>query len=80
MRFWSQRLSFLIFMIFLFSGIHFSSGGRKLPSTTAMEEFRRLSFDGERMLLDVNAGEKYDRIYGVSAREVPEGPNPLHNK
>lgn len=84
MKPWSQRLSFLIVVIFFFAGLHFSSGGRKLPSKTAMEkfheQFRRLRPDGERMLSEVSAGEKYDQIYGVSVREVPGGPNPLHNK
>ncbi|XP_019093592.1 PREDICTED: CLAVATA3/ESR (CLE)-related protein 2-like [Camelina sativa] len=81
MKFCSQRLSFLIVMIFLFSGLISTSAGRKLPpSMTATEEFQRLSFDGERMLSDVSTAEKYDRIYGASARLVPDGPNPLHNK
>ncbi|XP_020889824.1 CLAVATA3/ESR (CLE)-related protein 14 [Arabidopsis lyrata subsp. lyrata] len=80
MKNWSQRLSLLIVMIFIFSGLHFSSASRKFPSMTTTEEFQRLSFDGKRMLSEVTAGEKYDRIYGASARLVPKGPNPLHNK
>ncbi|CAH2048124.1 unnamed protein product [Thlaspi arvense] len=84
MKIWSQRLSFIIVMILFFAGIHFSYGIRKLSSTTAtemfQEEFRQLRFDGERKLSEVSSNEKYDQIYGVSAREVPQGPNPLHNK
>lgn len=70
-------------MIFLFSGLHLSYGSRKLPSMTATEELQQLSFDGKRMLSEMSASERYEsyeRIYGVSAREVPDGPNPLHNR
>ncbi|AEE34075.1 CLAVATA3/ESR (CLE)-related protein 14 [Arabidopsis thaliana] len=80
MKVWSQRLSFLIVMIFILAGLHSSSAGRKLPSMTTTEEFQRLSFDGKRILSEVTADKKYDRIYGASARLVPKGPNPLHNK
>ncbi|XP_019085748.1 PREDICTED: CLAVATA3/ESR (CLE)-related protein 2-like [Camelina sativa] len=80
MKILSQRLSFLIVMIFLFSELTSYSASRKLPTMTATEEFQRSSFDGKRMLSKVSAAEKYDRIYGVSARLVPHGPNPLHNK
>ncbi|ESQ29049.1 hypothetical protein EUTSA_v10023782mg [Eutrema salsugineum] len=84
MKLWSQRLSFLMVMVLFLAGLDFSSAIRKLPSMTATEmfheEFRRLRFDGERMLSEVSAGEKYDQIYGVSVRKVPAGPNPLHNK
>ncbi|KAG2302742.1 hypothetical protein Bca4012_061070 [Brassica carinata] len=79
MKLWNTRLSFLIILIFIFAGFHFSSGGRKLPSTTAMEfeeQFRRLRFHSERML----PGEKNKQIYGVSLKKTPGGPNPLHNK
>ncbi|XP_006303043.2 CLAVATA3/ESR (CLE)-related protein 14 [Capsella rubella] len=82
MKMLSQRLSFLIVMIFILSGLGFSSAGRKFPSMTTIEEFQRLSFEDKRKLSEVSAAErkKYDRIYGASARLVPKGPNPLHNK
>ncbi|CAF1719954.1 hypothetical protein Bca4012_042056 [Brassica carinata] len=84
MKFWSSRLSFLIVVIFFFAGLRISSDARKLPSMTATEEFQKqfpqLRFDGERMLPERKTGKKNDQIYGVSVREVPDGPNPLHNK
>lgn len=84
MKLWNTRLSFIIIVIVIFAGLHFSSGGRKLPSTTAMEEFqerfRRFRFHSERMLPTVSTGEKYKQIYGVSLKKIPGGPNPLHNK
>ncbi|CAH8357606.1 unnamed protein product [Eruca vesicaria subsp. sativa] len=84
MKLWSSRLSFLVLVIIFFAGRHLSSDARKLPSMTVTEEFqeqfRQLRYDGERMLSEVRTGEKNDQIYGVSVREVPEGPNPLHNK
>ncbi|CAA7038999.1 unnamed protein product [Microthlaspi erraticum] len=84
MKLWSQRLSFLIIVIFLFAGLRLSAGGRRLPSTTTAEAFHeqlwRSRFDGGRSLPEVSSREKYNQIYGVSLRLVPEGPNPLHNK
>ncbi|KAJ0265727.1 CLAVATA3/ESR [Hirschfeldia incana] len=84
MKLWSTRLSLLIIVVFIFARLHFSSGGRKLPSTTAMEEFqerfRRLRFHSERMLPPVSTGKKYKQIYGDSLKKTPGGPNPLHNK
>ncbi|CAN7090733.1 unnamed protein product [Brassica rapa subsp. narinosa] len=84
MKLWNTRLSFIIIVIVIFPGLHFSSGGRKLPSTTAMKEFqerfRQLRFHSERMLRTVSPGEKYKQIYGVSLKKIPGGPNPLHNK
>lgn len=84
MKLWSSRLSFILVVIFFFAGLHISSDARKLPSMTAVEEFkeqfRQARFDGERILSEGNTGKKNDQIYGVSVREVPDGPNPLHNK
>ncbi|CAN7090515.1 hypothetical protein BRARA_I01221 [Brassica rapa] len=85
MKLWSSRLSFLILVIFFFARLHISSDARKLPNImTATEEFqeqfRQLRFEGERMLSERKTGKKNDQIYGVSVREVPDGPNPLHNK
>ncbi|CAH8321585.1 unnamed protein product [Eruca vesicaria subsp. sativa] len=84
MKLWNTRLSFLIVLIFLLARFHFSSGGCKLASTTAMEEFqkgfKRLRFDSKRTLPAVSTGEKYKKIYGVSLKKTPGGPNPLHNK
>ncbi|CAN6856623.1 unnamed protein product [Brassica oleracea] len=84
MKLWNTRISFTIIVIVIFAGLHFSSGGRELPSTTAMEEFqerfRRFRFHRERVLPTVSTGEKYKQIYGVSLKKIPGGPNPLHNK
>lgn len=87
MKSWRQSISssLIIFILFL-GGLHLSYGrhiGRtKTPmhSTAEFYEFWRRRFAEERMLTVVHSGDKKDLIYGVSGREAPAGPNPLHNR
>ncbi|KAJ4877308.1 Uncharacterized protein Rs2_42326 [Raphanus sativus] len=67
MKLWNTRLSFLIIVIFIFVGLHFSSEGRRLPSTTSMEEFQ----ERFRQLRTISTGEKYKQIYRVSLKKIP---------
>lgn len=88
---WSQSLSSLIILILFFAGLHLSDGRHfrttttifPMHSTAEFYEFWRRGFANERMLSVVNSGDKDkydDLIYGVSGREAPAGPNPLHNR
>ncbi|CAF1925121.1 BnaC05g49270D [Brassica napus] len=87
MKSWRQSTSSsLIILILFLGGLHLSYGrhiGRtKTPmqSTAEFYEFWRRRFAEERMLTVVHSGDKKDLIYGVSGREAPAGPNPLHNR
>ncbi|KAF8086382.1 hypothetical protein N665_0628s0032 [Sinapis alba] len=51
-----------------------------MHSTAEFYEFWRKRFAEERLLSVVHSGDKYDLVYGVSGREAPAGPNPLHNR
>ncbi|KAL0794433.1 hypothetical protein Bca101_065810 [Brassica carinata] len=87
MKSWRQSISFLIILILFFGGLrlsyarHLRTTKTPMHSTAEFYEFwQRRRFEEERMMTAVQSGDKDELIYGVSGREAPAGPNPLHNR
>ncbi|CAH8382935.1 unnamed protein product [Eruca vesicaria subsp. sativa] len=89
MKSWRQIISSIIILILCLGGLrlsyarHLRSMKTPMHSTAEFYEFWRWRrFDEKRMLTVVPSGDddKNELIYGVSGREAPAGPNPLHNR